>query len=610
MATFVSYSPTTTLTRALFNFDAMGATNYILNGPIRVSVSDSFTASEQATADFYSEIYTNATADVPWTATMLTNIEQTLAIISQFADITFEWQGDIDTIGANAVVSPVEVANANLSDINISLIARSDIDWVGLSGGDTDDSLGYNGAAGDVYVNASYLSDTSFGLASPSRTTLIHELLHSLGLAHPHSNYNDGVPIITADYAATRTLGFSKLGFRTATPQDMYKEYFTIMSYDDGNASEEAHTPMILDVIALQQAYGEGPGTQTSGSGTTTTGDDTITAGTAGYRVYFDQAGSDTIDLSLFDSGAYLHMGTAITGAAHLVGVAMSLDDSLKLALPNGDPANLRWFYGEFENATGSTAADKLLGNRLDNHIVGRAGNDKLYGVNGNDVLDGGAGADLLSGGAGNDRLIGGNGYDTADYVAAASRITVSLALTTAQATGGAGTDTLSTLENLNGSVYSDRLSGNALANVINGGKGNDILNGAAGNDTLVGSYGADKLSGGTGKDVFVFDKYSLKGVDAILDFRGVDDTIRLENALFTRLAVNGPLSAANYRENISGIALDANDFILYNTRSGGLFYDADGNGLGRAVQFATLFDVHGGHPTASQLAPLDFVVV
>ena len=603
MATFLPYSPTTTISRALFNFDAMEASNYTVSGPIRVSVSDSFTANEQASLDFYSEIYTSISAEVPWTPTMRGNIEQTLGIISQFADISFEWQDDIDIIGNNTLVNPAEVAAADLADFNISLIARRDIDWVGLSGGDSDDALGYSGGAGDIFINASYLNDTTFNIGSPSRTTLIHELLHSLGLSHPHSAYDDGVPDITADYAATRTLGFDKLGFRTATKADMYKEYFTVMSYDDGNVLQEAHTPMILDVIALQQAYGEGAGTQTAGN-------DTVIAGTAGYRVYFDTSGIDNIDLSLFDSGVYLHMGTTITGAAHLVGVAMSMDDFASLGLVGGDPDNLRWFYGEYENATGSAAADHLIGNGLANHIIGLAGADKIYGANGNDVLEGGAGADLLSGGAGSDRLLGGNGYDTADYVAASSRVRVSLAVTTAQVTGGAGTDTLNTIENLNGSVYSDRFTGNALANALAGGKGNDTLVGAAGNDSLRGGSGIDKLSGGTGKDVFVFDKYSFSGVDQILDFRSVDDTIKLENALFHRLAVNGALSASNYRENIKGIALDANDFILYNTHGGGLFYDADGSGAARAVQFATLYNGHGGHPTASQLAPLDFLVV
>ena len=616
MASFVSYTATTTIGRALFNFDAMGARNYVVRGQIRVSVSDSFTATDHASADFYPDIYTNGGAEVNWSAvlqqneTRLSNIEQTLGIITQFASIDFAWQGDIDSIATNTVVNPAEVAAANRSDFNISLITRNDIDWVGLSGGGDDDTLSYTGGAGDVFINSAFLNDTGFGLASASRTTLMHELLHSLGLAHPHSDFVGGVPVITDDYAATRTLGFDKLGFRTATARDMDKEFFTIMSYDDGNLDQESHTPMILDVIALQQAYGEGPGTQTVGTGTSTSGDDTITAGNAGYRVYFDQGGNDTIDLSLLESGAYLHMGTTITGAAHLVGVAMSLGDFDNLTEFGTDPQNLRWFYGEFEDAKGSGSADRLVGNARANHIEGLAGTDKLFGGQGNDVIEGGAGSDLLSGDAGHDRLIGGSGTDSADYLAARARVEVSLNLGGAQNTGGAGNDTLSGIENLQGSNFNDRLTGNAAANVLRGMKGNDVLRGDAGSDTLIGGTGADKLLGGAGKDTFVFDKTALDGVDQILDFSARDDTLRLDNALFTRLAGGGALAAQNYRENSTGTARDANDFILYNTHNGALSYDADGSGPGQAVRFATLYDSTGGHPGASQLAPLDFLIV
>ena len=58
-------------------------------------------------------------------------------------------------------------------------------------------------------------------------------------------------------------------------------------------------------------------------------------------------------------------------------------------------------------------------------------------------MLDGGAGNDTLNGGLGDDTLNGGADTDTASYAGTAAAVTVSLAITTAQNTLGAGSDTL-----------------------------------------------------------------------------------------------------------------------------------------------------------------------
>jgi Ca2+-binding RTX toxin-like protein len=88
-----------------------------------------------------------------------------------------------------------------------------------------------------------------------------------------------------------------------------------------------------------------------------------------------------------------------------------------------------------------------------------------------------------LEAGAGNNVLNGSTGTDTVSYASAASAVTVSLALTTAQATGGSGSDTLTAFENLTGSAFADRLTGSSGANVLAGGAGADTLTGGAGND-------------------------------------------------------------------------------------------------------------------------------
>jgi Ca2+-binding RTX toxin-like protein len=164
------------------------------------------------------------------------------------------------------------------------------------------------------------------------------------------------------------------------------------------------------------------------------------------------------------------------------------------------------------ENLIGTNFNDALAGNSATNVLSGLGGNDIVAGAAGNDQLVGGDGNDLLNGGTQNDLLDGGTGTDTADYgtftiggqavSGATAGVTVNLNLTGAQNTGGAGTDTLVSIENLTGSNFNDALAGNGATNVLTGRDGNDILAGAAGNDTLTGDIGNDLLNGGTGNDV------------------------------------------------------------------------------------------------------------
>ena len=112
---------------------------------------------------------------------------------------------------------------------------------------------------------------------------------------------------------------------------------------------------------------------------------------------------------------------------------------------------------------------------------------------------------DTLEGNGGNNVLNGGAGTDTVSYEHAGAAVTVSLATTAAQNTGGAGTDTLSGFENLMGSAFNDTLTGSTAANVLMGLAGNDTLNGGAGADTLIGGGGNDTMNGGTDNDTFVF---------------------------------------------------------------------------------------------------------
>ncbi|MGE3420367.1 MAG: hypothetical protein AB7I42_30315 [Bradyrhizobium sp.] len=107
-------------------------------------------------------------------------------------------------------------------------------------------------------------------------------------------------------------------------------------------------------------------------------------------------------------------------------------------------------------------------------------------------VLDGRGGNDIIAGGRGDDDLSGGDGFDIVSYAAAASGVSISLAVSIAQATGGDGTDILVGFEGIEGSAFADVLTGDGTANDLRGGEGNDVLDGGLGNDVLDGGGGLD----------------------------------------------------------------------------------------------------------------------
>ena len=270
----------------------------------------------------------------------------------------------------------------------------------------------------------------------------------------------------------------------------------------------------------------------------------TLYAG-AGNNVLDGAAGTDTVSYQYATTGVTVSLATT---AAQATGGSGS-DTLLNI-----------------ENLTGSNYADKLTGNAGINVLNGGAGADSMTGGDGNDTyyvdnvgdvvietnavastggtdivysylsaytlganvengrilssgtasLTGNSLGNLLYAGAGNNVLDGAAGTDTVSYLYATAGVTVSLASTIAQATGGSGSDTLLNIENLTGSSYADTLTGSA---------GNNILNGVAGNDVLIGGLGADQLTGGTGADKFVFNSLAEMGLtsttrDTITDFK------------------------------------------------------------------------------------------
>jgi Ca2+-binding RTX toxin-like protein len=245
----------------------------------------------------------------------------------------------------------------------------------------------------------------------------------------------------------------------------------------------------------------------------------------------------------------------------------------------------------------GAGGAEAILAGSGNNTISTSSGEvTSIVTHSGKDIINlGSGGAATVSTGSGDDSvnltpleiddtvvaLNGRSGVDTISFAKFTSDVEVAL-------NSGALIDTsngffwIRSFENVTGGSGNDTLTGDDKANVIKGGSGNDSLNGW---------FGLDVLTGGAGSDHFVFNRaLSSANVDTITDFDVNSDTISLENSVFTALATAGTLSASGFNKNLTGLAADSSDRVIYETDTGKLYYDQDGSGSAfSGVHFATL---------------------
>ncbi len=204
-------------------------------------------------------------------------------------------------------------------------------------------------------------------------------------------------------------------------------------------------------------------------------------------------AGDDTINGGGgYDLTSYLWdelHESATDGDFGNAGVTVNLTTGIATD-PYGDTDTL----SGIEAVEGTRQADSLIGNAADNAFVGHAGNDMFDGRGGNDMVsysidDDSAMFGLLS--PLETPIVGG--------------VTVNLA--TGVATDSFGdTDTLTSIEGVEGTNRSDVLTGNDADNMLDGLAGADILSGGNGNDVLEGGAGADTLNGGAGRDTVSYE--------------------------------------------------------------------------------------------------------
>ena len=251
----------------------------------------------------------------------------------------------------------------------------------------------YFPTGGTIWFNSSESTLTSPSVGSYGFQTLVHELGHAMGLNHmgdydgagafTPSSYQDSVVLSIMSYfgpsAPLRSSEVASADWRGSDSRDYGPQ-----------------TPMLNDVMVIQQMYGASTDTRTGdtiyGFGSNING---MAASIYDFVVnrhpiltIYDSGGNDTLNLSGWTSRSDVHLESGVFSSAN------DMTNNLVIA-----------YSAVIENAVGGAGNDALTGNAVGNRLDGGEGNDVISGLGGDDTL---------IGGPGNDQIDGGNGTDTA----------------------------------------------------------------------------------------------------------------------------------------------------------------------------------------------------
>lgn len=558
-------------------------------------------------------------------------------ITGSAADETIRGNGGVDTLDGGAGFDTVDYStNTTALTINLatSTVTRGQTDVIAnfeaaiggsaadsLIGSDTDNRL--NGGLGNDTLNGG----AGFDLADYSGS--LGAVQVTLTATGGSSTGADGADVLTAiegakgtDFAdrfvgnASNNLfiggkGNDTIGGNNGIDLVSYEDANEGIVIDLGNAANSYFADQGIDTLTSIEGFvGSQFADRMLGDAT-----DNVFRGAAGSDTLDGGAGFDTVDFA--DVSVNTFFSVSSTGNSTVSFSRIVYDSGYGLSRFEQDQ------FSNFESFVLGSGNDSFFGfSSPVLQVLGGEGNDTIELGAGNNTIDGGQGIDSMYGSNGSDVYRVDNSADlVADFGNSADIDTVES--TAASYTLGTGVEvgniTSTTNASLTGNDLANRLNGNTANNTLAGGSGNDTIDGGNGNDSLLGDAGADSLiggvgndtlsggagndmlSGGAGRDLFLVSGASsaVNGTDTVTDFVVADDTVQLGLSVFQQALpaagfVAGAVNAGNIVIGANAVAADANDYFIYNTTTGSLLFDADGNGNGAAQTLITLIGTNG----------------
>lgn len=414
-----------------------------------------------------------------WSAVERVAFQSAFQSFAAVANITFVETSNPDAADLIEYSVAADVIDGNLGEHETPLLADvpGNLDYA-------HGYFNYEGTGWDYGNPTGGLSVGGFGY-----WTVIHELGHGLGLAHPHDNGGgSGIfPGVTGEFT-TGTNGLNQ-GIWTMMSYNATQDPSTANQAGNGKGAWELPNgndvlnygyfagPMAFDIAALQFLYGANTSYHTGND--TYVLPDANTVGTY-WTCIWDAGGSDTI----------AYNGTRNVTIDLL---AATLDNS---PTGGGVISSAEGIHGGFtiangaviEKALGGSGNDTLRGNAAINELRGRGGNDTYFVQNTGDVVI----EDAQTGGE--DTVISSVNYTLGAWVDNLT-LTGNVSLGT-----GNGDNNILDARAVTRAVT---LNGQGGIDVLYGSNFNDTLNGGAGDDMLYGEGGLNNMAGGLNNDFY-----------------------------------------------------------------------------------------------------------